>query len=707
MRYVVVEDAHKAVYGREIEVLRSLRIDWTGARTHIRCPYPGHADRNPSWRWDQQQRKAFCTCTTSPLGIFDIWMKIKGGSGFAEACVEVMLVLGRTDLIRDSDRKQKPKLLAPSSETPKSAGCTLNAYAQMKGLPANWLANELGLRDVELNLKGSSPFNGPAVEIPYRGVDDPPIRWRTALAKTETGYDARFRWKYGSKTRPYGVDRLPDAQKADYLLLGEGESDCHVLWYSGFPALGIPGNTNWNDQRDAPLLANIGTVYLICEPDQGGQVFLRKFQRSILRQRLKVIYFDESVAKDPSELFLLDRDGFKAAMQVLIDKAVPYAPPAREPRRDRPSGDDDNRPGQPLELIDREPWSEPVNGAEILGAVVSMIRRYVVLSEDAAVAVTLWIAGSYGFDNFYIFPRLFLTAPTRGAGKSTLLDVTEPLVNRPLSAANITAGAMFRTIDAVRPTLLLDEADSYVVENESLRNVIDSGHKRNGATIRSVEGGSRGDYWPRSFSTFCPLALAAIGRLHGTIEDRSIIINLQRRRQDEHVESFRGDRVEPLNELGRKLARFARDIGADLAKADPVMPDGIYNRLADNWRPLLAIADAAGGPWPLLARRVAVRMNAEDDREDGLTMLLGDIRDAFDASNAEKLPTNELVATLKDREDRLYDEQKLTTHKLAARLRKLKIKPTHVWLDGRDVRAYERSKFADGFARYLKPKAAP
>lgn len=703
MRFVPVEEGHKAAFGREIEVLRALRIDWTGARTHIRCPYPNHPDRNPSWRWDREQRKAFCTCTSHPLGIFDVWSKIKGG-GFAEALVEVMLVLGRTDLVRDSDDKKK-KPTTPS-EPLKSEGCTLSAYATMKGLPSSWLHHELGLRDVDLDLKGQNPFKGPAVEIPYRGVENPPVRWRMALTKTETGYDARFRWKYGSKSRPYGVDRLPEAQKQGFCLVVEGESDCHTLWYNGFPALGVPGSTNWNDARDASLLANIGMVYLVVEPDKGGQTFLGRFQRSVLRPKLRIIYFDEATSKDPSELFLLDRDGFKTAMQAMIDKAVPYAPPARE-RRERQPDEEDDRPGQPLELPDREPWPEPVNGAVLLDEVVAMIRRYVVLGEDAAAAVALWIAGSYCYDSFYIFPRLMLSAPTKGAGKSTLLDVVEQMVNRPLLAADITAGAMFRTIDAVRPCLLLDEADTYVPKNEHLRNVIDSGHKRNGVTIRSVEGGKKGDYWPRAFSTYCPCVIACIGRLHGTIEDRSIIISLQRRRHDEPVESFRGGRVEPLNELARKIARFVGDAAADLAKADPVMPDTLFNRMADNWAPLLSVADCAGGIWPEVARQIAIRMNAEDDREDALTMLLGDIRDAFDAEKAEALPSNELVDSLKNREDRPYDDQKLTTHKLAARLRRLKgVKPGLVRIDGLPVRGYERSKFADSFARYLKPKIA-
>ena len=39
-----------------------------------------------------------------------------------------------------------------------------------------------------------------------------------------------------------------------------------------------------------------------------------------------------------------------------------------------------------------------------------------------------------------------------------------------------------------------------------------------------------------------------------------------------------------------------------LVEADPVMPDGITDRPADVWEPLLAVADAAGGDWPQTGR---------------------------------------------------------------------------------------------------------
>jgi putative DNA primase/helicase len=127
------------------------------------------------------------------------------------------------------------------------------------------------------------------------------------------------------------------------------------------------------------------------------------------------------------------------------------------------------------------------------------------------------------------FPRLFITAPEKGCGKTTLLDVLSSLVPRPLSAANIKAAPLFRVIELARPTLLLDEADTYAHSDGDLRSVLDAGHHRDGAVLRCVGD----DHEPRQFSAWARVALAAIGRLPGTIEDRSIIIRLRRRRLDE------------------------------------------------------------------------------------------------------------------------------------------------------------------------------
>lgn len=115
----------------------------------------------------------------------------------------------------------------------------------------------------------------------------------------------------------------------------------------------------------------------------------------------------------------------------------------------------------------------------------------------------------------------------------------QTLVPKALLAANITAAAIFRTIELVRPTLLIDEGDTFLRDNEELRGVLNSGHSKDGQVVRLVGD----DHEPRVFSTWCPVAIASIDWLPSTIEDRSIKIVMRRRRRDERVERFREDRI--------------------------------------------------------------------------------------------------------------------------------------------------------------------
>jgi hypothetical protein len=105
----------------------------------------------------------------------------------------------------------------------------------VKGLPVRFLEG-LGLTDL------AHYVGHPAVRIPYRDPDgaEGPVRFRLALEKGEGG-DNRFAWKKESKPTLYGLDRLDRAREAGYVILVEGESDCHTLWYYGFPALGVRG----------------------------------------------------------------------------------------------------------------------------------------------------------------------------------------------------------------------------------------------------------------------------------------------------------------------------------------------------------------------------------------------------------------------------------------------------------------------------------
>jgi putative DNA primase/helicase len=123
------------------------------------------------------------------------------------------------------------------------------------------------------------------------------------------------------------------------------------------------------------------------------------------------------------------------------------------------------RQGRALDLHEPEQWPQPVDGAGLLDELAAAVRRHIVLGEAEAFAVALWVVGVHAFDAWTIFPRLFISSPEKGCGKSTLLDVLSCLVPKPLVASSITPAALFRVIEAARPTLLLDEADSYARDN--------------------------------------------------------------------------------------------------------------------------------------------------------------------------------------------------------------------------------------------------
>src|SRR5262245_19018111 len=292
-----------------------------------------------------------------------------------------------------------------------------------------------------------------------------------------------------------------------------------------------------------------------------------------------------------------------------------------------------------------------------------------------ATPAALWVVHSYLTDQFLISPRLGVRSPTKGCGKTLLLDVLDRVVARSLPTANVTAAAIFRVIEAHHPTFLVDEADTFLRENDELRGVLNSGHRKGGAVLRTVGD----DYEPRSFATYSACAIALIGSLPDTLHDRAVSVELKRRMPTEKAEPFRPDRAGHLDVMTRKAARWTQDNADRIGAADPAMPQGIINRQADNWRPLLAIADVAGGEWRERARKAAEASRyAEGDDGSRLEILLADIRDAF-ADKAE-MPSADLVKALVELEGHPWAEfgrsrKPLTQNGLARRLKLLGIAP--------------------------------
>jgi hypothetical protein len=365
--------------------------------------------------------------------------------------------------------------------------------------------------------------------------------------------------------------------------------------------------------------------------------------------------------------------------------------------------------GRGIGLHDPEPWPEPVVLAELLDDISKAISRHMVLPNCAADVIALWVAHTWVYEKFEHSPRLVITSPIARCGKSTLLDILRLLCRRTLKADSLTASGVFRTVQALSPlTLLIDEADSFVPDNEELRGVLNSGYEMSGMVIRVVE--IQGQHVPMPFATFAPVAIAAIGALPTTLTDRADIIRLKRKTAAEKVEKLRtaGNR-QVLADLARKLRRWSED-DASLLIPNPVTPDQLNDRAGDISVPLLSIAAGAGEAWWARGWWAIVEVfgqsaAAEGDNERG-AMLLADVRAIFDDPSVDKVPSVNLCVRLAELQDRPWPEankgRPITPTQLAAMLKPFGVRSGTIRMDsGETPKGYHRSSFQDAWARYL------
>jgi hypothetical protein len=247
---------------------------------------------------------------------------------------------------------------------------------------------------------------------------------------------------------------------------------------------------------------------------------------------------------------------------------------------------------------------------------------------------------------------------------------------------------------------LIDEADTFLKDNDEMRGILNSGHRKGGGVVRNVGD----DHEPRQFSTWAPAAIAMIGRLPGTLEDRSVHATLRRRLRTESVELFRSDRTGKLETLARKAARWAADHETQLRKADPFTGD-LQNRTADNWRPLLAIAEAVGGEWRDRAMEIATRAALSKDDGSVGVRLLADVKAAFDDAEVDAMSSAVLIGRLTadpESEWTDYRGKPLTQKGLGRLLGKYGIRSETLHLpDLPDARGYRRERFGEVWEAYL------
>ncbi len=352
------------------------------------------------------------------------------------------------------------------------------------------------------------------------------------------------------------------------------------------------------------------------------------------------------------------------------------------------------------------PWGEPVDGDALLSDVVRQITSHTVMQAGCPTAAAVWCMATFCIDGFRVFPKLQIKSPEKRCGKSTLMECIEGVVSRPLLTTNITASALFRCIEAWKPTLLIDEADTFARDNDELNGIINAGHTRRTATvIRSVKDND--DHKPKKFCVWGAQVIAGIKNQRDTLEDRSICINMRRKMPSETVTKIPIDYFEQNRDLRQKCVRWAEDNIEALKRSTVVVPSCGNDRAQDNWFPLFAIAEIAGGNWLEKTLAAYNLIEALDpDKDDSIAIkLLTDIKTLFDESGRDRLHSDDIVNQLIKMDDRPWPEWKrgfpMTKKKKKKLLKPHKIKSRQLKVAGTNLNGYELEAFQDAFRRYL------
>lgn len=356
------------------------------------------------------------------------------------------------------------------------------------------------------------------------------------------------------------------------------------------------------------------------------------------------------------------------------------------------------------------PETEPADGpAQVLDEVVAVIRRYVVLDLEQAHAAALWIAHTHLVEVAEVSPLAIINAPERACAKTLFQTVLGLMCHRPLPASNASLSALFRAIEHWRPTILIDEADTFFRENAELHGMVNAGYKRGGFVLRSEA--TVDSFEPRMFSVYSAKSIAGIAlerHLPDSTMSRGIVFNMRRKLPHETVERMRNADDAVFGRLASQLARMALDHAQQVRLTQPAQPDALSDRAQDNWEPLLAIAQCAGPLWLARATEAALKMSAASE---ALTStgndLLADIKEVFDDLSTTRISTVDLLGKLTSDDEKswaTYNRGKpMTPRQLAKQLEPYGIRSKTVRLSATSTpKGYEVGQFDDAFERYLK-----
>ena len=612
------------------------------------------------------------------------------------------------------------------------------------------------------NGAGAKSYSPTIAKYTYRNVDNSPHLQvhRTAAKKFFQHHWDGEMWKPGAPKGEKIPYRLPELiatplTKPVYVVEGEGKAD--LLAELGFTVTSSSGGADdgkgskWTPELNAYFKDR--TVYILPDNDGPGRKHAQFVAKNLdpIAKAVRVVELPGLPPKGDIKQWL-EHDPAGAKLVRECERAPLWEPAAEKPRTTEADEalvselaalstlayakrreEAAEEIGITLTMLDKavveakgeaksvedeegwalEPWPDEVQTADLLDALCETYKQYLILPEHGVEAMALWCLHAWTLDAFDISPFLFFRSPLHRCGKTNAMRLIYRTGPRTVLTSNITPAAIFRYVDLYHPTLVIDEADSFFKDNEEARGILNSGHTRDAAfVIRCVGDNSE----PRKFSTWAAKALASIGKLAVTLQDRSVILDLKRKRPDQKVVKLRKTDTEEFRTLRRKAARWRDDNIERLRGVEPHTPAALNDRAQDNWEPLFAIADLAGDSWARAARAAALKLSAdaEMDVETTKTLLLSDTKDIFAEREGDTITSKAFLTALHADETKPWSSygktgKPITERQVARLLADFKIYPRNLKIAdelGRQkvVKGYLRSSFAEAFEAYVLPQ---
>lgn len=341
------------------------------------------------------------------------------------------------------------------------------------------------------------------------------------------------------------------------------------------------------------------------------------------------------------------------------------------------------------------------SGAELIARLEQFVNRFVILPDDVGLLVAVWIVGTYCYQVFEYFPYLVLRSPEKRCGKTRLLDeISLVAFNAHQPTASPTEAQIFRGPREDGGTQLYDELEGMTHDRErwsAITSVFNIGFHRGSVVARYKRVG--GNQVKETFEAYAPRVIASISALESTLEDRALVLFLQRKPPQTRLERFSPRHLARLAQAYRDAcAAFALDCAGTIEACYqqgkfPGLANLDDDRAVNLWEPLLAItsvADAEGRSSTLTDRLIGLAGRMGQDRtalasNETIVGILEVLRDCLGDSSKTRIATPDLIGKIRER----LGWESLTPKSLSNRLHPLGLRPLK-WREGKTtVRGYE------------------